>query len=766
MTRSPRWIVYLSMILVTTLASADADGPSPFQRNFLDQFPDLHKVILKTKATTTPDAQHAAVEALIRRLLPPKDAARFLFDVNPSAFSDPAVDTAKITSNGKVVRILGNSGTACTFALYDFLKYQCGCQVAWSGRQLTLPAVFPVITRVVRKADWLHYYQNVCTASYSSVWWNWTRWEQEIDWMALQGINFPLAFTGQEEMWRRVYSKRGLNDDDLAGFFVGPAFLAWGRMGNIRRWDGPLSAHWLNGQVELQHKILERMASLGIIPILPAFGGIVPEALQRIYPQMKYSRLQSWSHFPDNMTRSYLLDPSDPLYVSLGQEFIHEMQAEYGSVTHFYNADTFNEQRPNTSSPDFVREVANTTYRGMIQADSEAIWVMQGWLFVYDSDFWTPALIEAFLTAAPLGRMILLDLDADSYPVYNNTQSFFGQPFIWCMLHNYGAVEGLYGRLSEVNRGPAWARNFSQSTMIGVGLSPEGIEQNEIIYEFMNEMSWRTSPTDLNSWVADFVDRRYGAVNAEAHLAFRSLQTSVWDRPTGDANQGHYALTRRPRLDLVEPIWYDPSDVYFALEHLLNATQTLPQSPILMYDLTDLGRQALQVAFHTVYGTFQEAVKVQNLKNATKAGRIMVAILTDMNALLSTNGHFSLEKWVDGAKSWSSTPDEERLYVQNALNQITLWGPDGNIIDYANKQWAGVVSRYYRPRWKLFLQRVLESIQNSKPFDQGAFDAEVFAEVEKPFTLRQYVPDEEDGTTGGTTKVLHTLITKYQDIFQ
>ena len=48
------------------------------------------------------------------------------------------------------------------------------------------------------------YYQNVCTVSYSMVWWNWTRWQKEIDWMAMNGINFPLAFNGQEGIWNRV----------------------------------------------------------------------------------------------------------------------------------------------------------------------------------------------------------------------------------------------------------------------------------------------------------------------------------------------------------------------------------------------------------------------------------------------------------------------------------------------------------------------------------------------------------------------------------
>jgi len=37
------------------------------------------------------------------------------------------------------------------------------------------------------------------------VWWDWKRWEKEIDWMALQGINLPLAFTGQEAIWQKVF---------------------------------------------------------------------------------------------------------------------------------------------------------------------------------------------------------------------------------------------------------------------------------------------------------------------------------------------------------------------------------------------------------------------------------------------------------------------------------------------------------------------------------------------------------------------------------
>lgn len=83
-----------------------------------------------------------------------------------------------------------------------------------------IKVLFPYILR-------FRYYQNVCTVSYSFVWWNWTRWEREIDWMAMNGINLPLAFNGQEAIWQRVYLRMGLTQQELDQHFGGPAFLAW-----------------------------------------------------------------------------------------------------------------------------------------------------------------------------------------------------------------------------------------------------------------------------------------------------------------------------------------------------------------------------------------------------------------------------------------------------------------------------------------------------------------------------------------------------------
>ena len=37
------------------------------------------------------------------------------------------------------------------------------------------------------------FFLNYCTYGYTMPWWQWKEWERFIDWMALNGINMPLA---------------------------------------------------------------------------------------------------------------------------------------------------------------------------------------------------------------------------------------------------------------------------------------------------------------------------------------------------------------------------------------------------------------------------------------------------------------------------------------------------------------------------------------------------------------------------------------------
>ncbi|GLJ55572.1 hypothetical protein SUGI_1193410 [Cryptomeria japonica] len=142
--------------------------------------------------------------------------------------------------------IKGTTGVELAADLHWYLKHYCGAHVSWDktgGAQLdsvprpgSLPFLHSGGVTVQRPVPW-NYYQNAVTSSYTFAWWDWERWEKEIDWMALQGVNLPLAFTGQEAIWQKVFLRYNLTKPDLDDFFGGPAFLAWSRMGNLHGYD-------------------------------------------------------------------------------------------------------------------------------------------------------------------------------------------------------------------------------------------------------------------------------------------------------------------------------------------------------------------------------------------------------------------------------------------------------------------------------------------------------------------------------------------------
>ena len=82
-----------------------------------------------------------------------------------------------------------------------------------------------------------------------------------------------------------------------------------------------------------------------------------------------------------------------------------------------------------------------------------------------------------------------------------------------------------------------------------------------------------------------------------------------------------------------------------------------------------------------------------------------VAGLDDLDRVLSTDANFMLGPWIAAARAWGNTTAESDLYEWNARNQLTLWGPSGlsNVVDYATKEWGGLTSSFFKPRWQLFL---------------------------------------------------------------
>src|SRR5438034_9911760 len=123
-------------------------------------------------------------------------------------------------------------------------------------------------------------------------------------------------------------------------------------------------------------------------------------------------------------------------------------------------------------------------------------------MFHYQADFWKPTQIKALLNAIPDDHMILLDLYSESHPVWNRTAAFYGKPWIWNMLHNFGGNISLFGRIDGVATGPSTALHDPASgSMKGIGLTMEGIEQNPVLYELLTDHTWQDQVINLDTWL-------------------------------------------------------------------------------------------------------------------------------------------------------------------------------------------------------------------------------------------------------------------------
>jgi alpha-N-acetylglucosaminidase len=665
-----------------------------------------------------------AVKDLMERVVP--GSARH-FEVRQIP-SEDGKDVFEIESRGGKIVLSGNNGVSVASAFKYYLYHYLHCSITWNGTRINMPAVLPAVTEKIRRVSpyKYRYYLNYCTFNYTMAWWDWDRWQQEIDWMALNGINMPLALTGEAAIWQKVYEGMGFTRDELKDFFSGPSYFAWLWMGNLDGWGGPLPQHWIDSHQALQKKILLLERSLGMTPVLPAFTGHVPPAFRKKFPKAKLKKTNWGSGFSD----VYILAPSDPLFETIGKKFIDEQTREYGT-DHLYSADTFNENIPPSGDSTYLDSMSRRVYQSMAAADPDAVWVMQGWMFAYNLRFWQPTQIQALLNAVPNDHMIILDLWSETNPVWNRTDAYYGKPWIWNMLHNFGGNISLYGRMRHVAYDPAISLHDPESkNMLGIGLTPEGIEQNPALYQLMTDNVWRSDAVDLNQWLRAYAFRRYGAHNNAVDSAWQILKNTVY---SGGKTEGgpESIITGRPTFAR-STAWtnttlsYKPMELVKAWDLFIQAADSLKGSDGFRYDLVDVTRQVLANYASPLQQKFAEACRDHDKKAFDAYSSQFLDLISDMDRLLGTRKDFLLGRWISDARKWGKTAGERDLYEFNARDLITLWGGRNSPLhDYACRQWSGLLDGFYKPRWQMFLSYVDSCMAASGPVNMRVFDARV-----------------------------------------
>ena len=166
----------------------------------------------------------APVYSLIERICP-GSSGNFIILIDTAA-SESFFELSQ-SPDGRV-SISADCPVSAATGLNWYLKYYAGIHLSWNCMRAELPAELPPVPAPERRTtrSQYRYYLNYCTFSYSMAFWDWARWEQELDWMALHGINLCLAAVGSDALWLNVLRRLGYSDSDAADFIAGPAFQA------------------------------------------------------------------------------------------------------------------------------------------------------------------------------------------------------------------------------------------------------------------------------------------------------------------------------------------------------------------------------------------------------------------------------------------------------------------------------------------------------------------------------------------------------------
>ena len=644
-------------------------------------------------------------------------------------------DFFELDQKGDKVVIRGNNYVNIATGLNWYLKYYAGIHLSWNGMTAELPESLPKVSTPVRKETnlSLRYDFNYCTYSYTMAFWDWERWEKEIDWMALHGINLPLAVVGQECVWKNMLEKLGYTKEEINKFIAGPAFLAWWAMNNLEGWGGPNPDSWYTQQEALQKKILKRMREYGIEPVFPGYSGMVPhDANKKLGLNVTEPAL--WNGF----TRPAFLLPTDSRFNEIASLYYKELEKLFGKAN-YYSMDPFHELE-DAGSVDFDA-AGKAVLKAMKNVNPKATWVIQGW-----TENPRPEMIKNLNN----GDILILDLFSECRPmwgipsIWKREKGYEQHDWLFCMIENFGGNVGLHGRMDQLlNNFYLTKNNPLAAHLKGIGLTMEGSENNPVMFELMCELPWRPEKFTKEEWLKDYLFARYGVRDEKITQAWSILADGIYNCPFGNNQQGPHEsiFCGRPGLNNFQASswskmqnYYDPTSTEAAARLMLEVADKYKGNNNFEYDLVDIVRQSLSDRGRIVYNQTIADFKSFDRKSFAAHSQEFLNILLAQDRLLGTRSEFRVGRWIEQARNLGTTPEEKDLYEWNARVQITTWGNrvcanDGGLRDYAHKEWNGLLKDFYYKRLAAYWQ-TLQDVLDGKPMVELDYYA-----MEEPWTL-------------------------------
>lgn len=631
----------------------------------------------------------------------------FLFEI---VEADGDEDFFELDQKGRRVWIKGNNNISIATGLNWYLKYHAGIHISWSNPRTYLGELPKVRTPERRSTKLLQrYYLNFKTFSYSTPFWNWNRWEQEIDWMALHGINLPLAINGTATAWRNTLQALGYSDREISQHISGPAYQGWSLRGEIEG-VGAVPASYYEQQTLLQNQILRRYREWGMEPVLMGYSGVIPvDADQKL--GLKIIKSTGVNGEP-----VAVIHPEEQRFSEIAEIYYNELSKLY-DVANYYAIDPYWYTALPAESDPF--KTGENIYAALQKLNPNAVWVQQAW---------GESPLQLMADAIPVSRMMILDAWSDVNPQWGDKKSqwhrengFEHHDWLFCMMNDFNGNTGLYGQMQRLIDGFYSAKSDHLGrNMRGVGSTSENIGNNSVMYELLYELPWRDEKFDKKEWISRWSEVRYGRSLPQITEAWQILGNTVYNPPTDRVLRGasESVFSARPSLTVLNitpngttKIFYDPAELEKALELFLSVADKLSYSENFLFDIVDIAREVIKNRGYKILAQLLDEFEKENMENFEKLSNNFLDLILLQDRLLSSRKEFLLGDWIESAMRLGKTIDERELYRHAAREILTVWNKKSAVNksemrDVAHREWSGLLRDFYYKRWKYFLDQI------------------------------------------------------------
>ena len=660
-----------------------------------------------------------AVKELIHRRVPWLDKHVVFEKIN----NENSNDVFELVTKNKQVIIKASGANAAAVGLNWYLKYYCHRSMSHMGDNLSAIYPLPVVKKPVKinAVAQYRYALNYCTYNYTMSFYTWKDWEHELDWMALNGVNVMLVANGEEGVWQNVLRRLGYTKKEISDYITGPAYNAWWLMGNIQGWGGAMPQTQIDDRTKLVQKMIARMQSLGIEPVMPGFYGMMPSTF-KTKTKAHIIAQGNWGAF----VRPDILDPTDTAFNRVAGIFYEETQKLYGRNIHFFSGDPFHEGGI-TEGVD-LGKAGVAIQQAMQQYFPGAVWVLQGW---QDNPK------KAMLVNLNKSDILVQELFGEVTNNWEIRNAYEGTPFIWCMVNNYGERPGLFGKLQRYADESYRARNSALGQyMKGCGIMPEGLNNNPVSYDVMLELGWHKEHVNIEDWVRAFTMYRYGQYNTDVVDAWKLLLQTVYNSIPGyQEGPPENILCARPALQIKSvSSWgtlkknYDIEVFSKAVQLFAKSAPAFKASDTYHIDLVDLLRQVLANKADTVFASMVTAYNEKNSMAFDKAANHFLQLCSLTDTLLNTHPYYRLSTWQQQAMNAGNTKKEKTNNMLNLMMLITYWGEhnpkEDYLHEYAYKEWSGMMNSFYKKRWEIYFEYLRKQMKGEQPVAPDFFEWE------------------------------------------